>query len=291
MSDTLLVLLKISLVVFMAGNLLDMGLRLNPQDALRGLRNVRFVGLTLLWGFGLGPALAYAITRILPLAAPYAAGLILIGMAPSAPFLPMIVNRARGDLGYTAAFMLLSAVGTVLFMPLAMPYMIEGLTVGAWAIARPLLLVILLPMAIGMLILRVARRTASTMQPWVKKVTGLFTVATLVLCGVVYGKGLLGVAGSFAVASQLVFFSVVTAAPYWLGLGLEHEQKIVLSAGMATRNLGAALAPLLSLPETDQRATIMVVLGFPMMVLFALLATTFFGKRAPERARRAGGSR
>lgn len=277
MNDIMLVLLKISLVIFMAGNLLEMGLRLNPQDALRGLRNARFVALTLLWGFVLGPALAYGITRVLPLAAPYAVGLILMGMTPSAPFLPMIVNRAKGDLGYAAAFMLLSAAGTVLFMPFAVPLMVEGLTVSAWAIARPLLFVILLPMAIGMLILRAANRMAASMQPWVKKVTGLFTVATLVLCVVVYGKGLLGVAGSLAVASQLVFFAAVTILTYWLGFGLPSDQKVVLSAGMATRNLGAALAPLLTVPDFDQRATIMVVLGFPLMVVFALLSVRWFG--------------
>jgi BASS family bile acid:Na+ symporter len=282
MNDVMLVLLKISLVIFMAGNLLEMGLRLNPQDALRGLRNARFVLLTLAWGFVLGPALAYGITRVLPLAAPYAVGLILMGMTPSAPFLPMIVNRARGDLGYTAAFMLLSALGTVLFMPFAVPMLVEGLTVSAWAIARPLIFVILLPMATGMVILRVARRTAHSMQPWVKKVTGLFTVATLVLCAVVYGKGLLGVAGSLAVASQLAFFAGVTTLTYWLGFGLPADQKIVLSAGMATRNLGAALAPLLTVPDFDQRATIMVVLGFPLMILFALLSVKWFGRPSGE---------
>lgn len=282
MIDILTIVLKISLVIFMAGNLLEMGLRLNPQDALRGLRNVRFVILTLLWGFVLGPALAYGITRVLPLAAPYAVGLILMGMTPSAPFLPMIVNRAKGDLGYTAAFMLLSAAGTVLFMPFAVPMMIEGLTVSAWAIARPLIFVILVPMAIGMLILRAAHRLATTMRPWVKKVTGLFTVATLVLCAMVYGKGLLGVAGSFAVASQLIFFATVTTLTYWLGFGLPPGQKIVLSAGMATRNLGAALAPLLTVPAFDQRATIMVVLGFPLMILFALLSVKWFGRAGGE---------
>jgi hypothetical protein len=32
---------KVSLVIFMGGSLLDMGLRLNVQDALRGLRDLR----------------------------------------------------------------------------------------------------------------------------------------------------------------------------------------------------------------------------------------------------------
>jgi bile acid:Na+ symporter, BASS family len=93
-----IILLKISLVIFMAGNLLDMGLRLNPQVALRGLRNVRFVVHALPWGFLLCSALAYVITLVIPLESHYAIGLILMGMTPCAPFLPAIVNKAKGDL-------------------------------------------------------------------------------------------------------------------------------------------------------------------------------------------------
>jgi BASS family bile acid:Na+ symporter len=280
MTELLTILLKIALVIFMAGNLLDMGLRLNVQDALGGLRNVRFVTYTLLWGFVLGPALAYAITLVIPLAPPYAMGLVLLGMTPCAPFLPMIVDKAKGDLGYTAAFMLLTAVGTVVFVPFALPLMVKGLTVSTWAIAKPLLIVIFLPLAIGMLVLRASTGLASRIQPWVKKITGLATLATGVLCVIVYGEGLLGVPGSLAVAAQLVFFFVLTAFSYWLGFGLPHQQKIVLSAGMATRNLGAALAPLFSVADMDQRAIIMVVLGLPIMVLFALLAAKWFGRSA-----------
>jgi BASS family bile acid:Na+ symporter len=226
----------------------------------------------------IGPTLAIAITRVLPLDHPYAIGLILMGMAPSAPFLPMIVSKANGDLGYTVAFMLLTAVGTVLFMPFAVPVMIEGLTVSAWAIAKPLLLIIFLPLAAGMAVLRLTRTGATTIQPIVKKLTGLATLATGVLCVVVYGKGLLGVPGTYALAAQLIFFFVLTAFSYWLGFGLPHEQKIVLSAGMATRNLGAALAPLFAIADIDQRAIVMVVLGLPVMVVFALLAAKWFGR-------------
>lgn len=129
-----LALLKLALVVFMAGNLLDMGLRLNPRDALRGLRNVRFVAYTLIWGFALVPALAVGIPQLVPLDRAYATGLVLLGLTPCAPFLP-----ALGDIGFTAAFMFLTAVGNVVAMPIAVPILISGLTVSTWAIARPLL--------------------------------------------------------------------------------------------------------------------------------------------------------
>ena len=223
MTELLPVLLEISLVVFMAGNLLDMGLRLDPQDALRGLRNIRFVAYTLLFGFVLGPALALAITRAIPLEPPYAIGLILIGMTPCAPFMPLLV---------------------------------------------------------GMSMRRASPRVASRVRPVVRKLTGIATVATGVLCLIVYGKGLLGIPGSLALLAQLIFFLLLTVVPYGLGFGLPHEQRIVLSTGMATRNLGAAFAPLLALPVIDQRAIVMVVLGLPVMVLFALLAVRWFGRRA-----------
>jgi len=280
MNHTLMILVKLSLVVFMAGNLLDMGLRLNVQDALTGLRNVRFVIFTLVWGFVLCPALAYGITLVIPLEHPYATGLILLGMTPCAPFLPAIVDKAKGDLGFTAAFMLLAAAGTVAFMPLAVPLMVKGLTVSAWTIAKPLLLVVLLPLAVGIAIHHASAALASRIQPVVKKITFVATIALAVLTVAVYGKGMIGVRGSFAVISQVIFFSIVTTLTYWCGFGLQPDQKIVLSAGMATRNIGAALAPLFSIAEMDQRAIIMVVLGFPIMVIFGLLSARWFGRPA-----------
>ena len=38
----------------------------------------------------------------------------------------MLVGQGQRDLGYTAAFMLLTAVGTVLFMPLTVPLLAGG---------------------------------------------------------------------------------------------------------------------------------------------------------------------
>jgi BASS family bile acid:Na+ symporter len=275
-TDHFTIVLKITLVVFIASSLMDMGLRLDPPDAARGLRSVRFVGLTLFWGFVASPALAFAITRFLPLAPPYAMGLLLMGITPCAPFLPRIVERAKGDLGHTAAFMLLTSVATIVIMPLALPLMIEGLAVSAWTIAEPLVLVALLPLAIGMALRHVSTALAMRLQPLVKRTSSLATVAVLVACVAVFGRGLIDVAGSLAMAAQLIYFAVITALPYWIGCGLPHEQKIVLSCGMATRNLGVALAPLFSLVEVDQRAVVMVVLGLPVTVAFALGAALLF---------------
>lgn len=119
-----------------------------------------------------------------------------------------------------------------------------------------------------------------------KKIIGAATLAVGVLCVVVYGKGLLGLGGTFALASQCISFGIVLASTYLFAFGLRHEEEIVLSAGLTTRDIGAAMAPLLAAPEADQQALIMVVLGLPLMVVFTRLGLKWSGiARAPATSR------
>ena len=97
--DTVLALaVRLSLLGFMVGSLLDMGLELRLRDALACLGNRRFLLRVLGFGFVAGPVLAWAISQALVLHPSHATGLMLIGLTPCAPFLPMMVRRARGDM-------------------------------------------------------------------------------------------------------------------------------------------------------------------------------------------------
>lgn len=280
MDAVLDVMLKVSLVLFMAGSLLDMGLGLKLRDALIGLRDVRFLGFGLLFGFVLGPLLALVLTLIIPLEESYAVGLLLLGLTPCAPFLPGIVKRARGSVNYTAAMLLLAAVGTVLVLPLAVPFVAPSLTADAWSIAKPLVFIVLVPLLAGIAIFSRAPGTAAAILPFVKKVTTAATVAVLVLCAILYGKGFISTFGSYAIAAQIAFFAILTTASYLLSGSLLQPQRSVLALGMCTRNVGAAMVPLFSAAAVDQHTVIMVVLGVPMQLIFALLAARWFARDA-----------
>lgn len=283
MPETLDKLLKLSLVIFMVGNLLDMGLRLKMTEALAGLRNVRFVSLSILWGFFLCPALAYLLTRIIPLNPFYGMGMVLLGMTPCAPFLPPMVEKARGNMGYAAAFMLIASVVTVAYMPFAVPILVKGLSASAWTIAKPLLLFLLIPLAIGMLIQRFMPRAANRIHPGVKLVTTIDTILMLVLCVIIYGKAFAGTLGTYAIGTQILFFTISTIGSYVLSFGLLPGQRSVISLGMATRNLGAAFAPLFAMPLVDRRAIVMVALGVPMQTIFSLLMAIWLGRHKADK--------
>ena len=63
---------------------------------LKSLRSVRVLGLTLGWSWVVGPALAVLLTKILPMAEPYAVGLLIFSLAPTAPALPMSHQNGPG---------------------------------------------------------------------------------------------------------------------------------------------------------------------------------------------------
>ncbi len=282
-------LFSITVVVFMVGNLLDMGLKLNLAEAGKAIRHVRFLVLSLLWSFVLGPALAVLLTKIVPLTEPYALGLLFLGMAPCAPFVPKVSEKARADLSYVAVYMAVAAVGTVIFMPLAVPVLVKGFSASAWTIAKPLLFFIAIPLVIGTVIRQTAQPFAAKAQPIVRRLTDIDTIILLVVILILDGKPFLSMVGSYAIGTQFLYYAVLMAASYGLGFGLSPGQKSVIALGIGTRNTGAALAPLLAVAGTDQRAVVMcllsifitVITGFSAAALFARLARAEVPKGAP----------
>ena len=61
------------------------------------LKNARLVILALLANFVLVPLLAFAITKVIPLDESLQIGVILLGTAAGAPFIPKLVQGAKGN--------------------------------------------------------------------------------------------------------------------------------------------------------------------------------------------------
>jgi len=271
-------LLKASAIAFMLGNLLAIGLEGDLKAALTPLRDLRFLLTATLLSWLFCPAFAWLISQVLPLAPPYAIGLLLIGLAPAAPFLPMVVRRAGGDLAYTVAFMLIAAICTILMMPLAVPFIVPGLSVDPWTVAKPLLVLLLLPMAVGMAARTVAPVIALRLLKIVKPTASAATVLLLVSVSVRYFEGFVGSVGGYAIAAQLVYAVGLVVGTHALSAGMAASQRSVLSLGICSRNLGAVLALLLVTP-VDPRAMVMVALAVPITFGVTYLAAGWLSNR------------
>jgi BASS family bile acid:Na+ symporter len=267
-------------LVFTVSNLAAMGLQVRMPEVMVALRNKKSIALIFVWGWVLGPAFAYLITKVLPLAEPYVVVVFLCSLAPCAPFLQQMVGKARGDMGFAGAFVPLVMIGTVVLMPLMAPLLITGLTISTWALAKPLLLTILLPLIIGAAIRHYADNGATRIFPAVKAIALLSTLTTIAWCLVLYGRAMLNTAGSLALLSMTLFMVGMAAITYCVGPGLKQAQRSVMALGMGTRNIAAVLAAALAIPNGDPRIVTMVVMWTLWSVVLAAIGAKIFAKQA-----------
>ena len=288
MIEMLQTLLGVTIAIFMAGSLLEMGLKLDLRKAGSAFADMRFMLTALLWSFAIGPALAVLLAKVLPLAEPYALGLILLGLAPCAPFVPLLSEKAGADLNHVAAYLLVASLGTLIALPLAIPVLAPQLSADARAIARPLVLFIALPLAIGIGIRLAASAFAEKAHPVVKKITGVDIAIMLAIVVVLYWRDLLSAVGSYAIGAQVLYYCLLGAAVYAFAFGLSHEKKSTLVLGLCTRNVGAAMAPLLAAPGSDRRATVMCIMAVFITLIVGFAAAHLLGRFDPARKPVAG---
>ena len=77
-------------LIFVLSSMLGMGLGLTVSQIISPLRNVRLVVLALLANFVLMPLAALGLATLLRLDPPLGVGLLVLGTAAGAPFLPKL---------------------------------------------------------------------------------------------------------------------------------------------------------------------------------------------------------
>ena len=158
-----------------------MGLSLTVAMILQPLKNVRLVILALLANFVLVPLLAYLIILIVPLEQSLRIGLAVLATAAGAPFLPKLVQGAKGNVAFGVGLMVLLMVVTIIYMPLVLPLLLTGVSVNPWDIAKSLIVLMLVPLALGLLIKSHSPDTAAHWQPVMAKISSLAILVLLVV--------------------------------------------------------------------------------------------------------------
>lgn len=269
--------MRIGVLLFMIGSLAGVGLRVTPRAAFLPLKDVRFLLVSIVSSWVICPLVAMLVLQIVPIAQPYAAGLLLLSLAPCAPFAPAVVRIAKGDESYLPAFMVLTALATVVCMPAGVPLLL-GVSVSPWRIARPLLLFVLIPLLVGMAINTRRPGAAAWLRPKVEKVTAVAALAMFVPIVHLFGPGIIDAIGTRAIAAQLIFLFVITGLTHLLGLALQDRQRSVVTLGIATRNLGAALAPISAVAD-DERGVVMIAIGAVATLIWSAVLARWLGQR------------
>jgi len=268
--DVLNPLSKIAGLLFIVPTLLVMGLSLTVAQIIQPLRNARLVTLALLANFVLVPFLAYLILRVIPLEQSLRIGLVVLATAAGAPFLPKLVQDAKGDTAFSVALTVLLMVVTIMVMPIVLPLLIPGAQVRAWDIAWPLIVLMLIPLSLGMLIKFRAPGAATRWPPVLNRIS---TIALLVY--VVIGLGLnisniRSLIGTGGILALLLFIIGTMLIGFLLG-GRDPRMRSVMGLGTAQRNVATAI--LVTAQNFSTGNTVSYVLVGAIILLIILLPT------------------
>jgi BASS family bile acid:Na+ symporter len=220
--------------------MLAVGLSLTVREILLPLRNRRLVSLALLANFVLMPLAAFAIARLLRLEQSLNAALLLLGTAAGAPFLPKLAAVAKGSLAFAVGLMVMLMALTVGYMPLVLPLLLEGVSVDASKIARSLVLLMLLPLAAGLLVNARYPAVAARIAPLLNRVS---TLSLVLLIALLLATNIQNIADLFGTRGVLasILFLLVSFGTGWLLGGPGPDTRGVLALGTAQRNIAAAL--------------------------------------------------
>ncbi|HJB08930.1 MAG TPA: bile acid:sodium symporter [Candidatus Brachybacterium merdavium] len=283
-------LIDISVPAFAIASMLSMGLRTPLRTFAAQMRDRRTVFSVLGANFVVIPAvgtlLVWLLNGLLP---PHVgAGFIIALCAAGAPFVLQLGAMARIPYGETAGPMTVLLLGSVLFMPLVVPFLLQDVHVDGWAVARLLLGTMLAPMIAGIVLSAVFPDHADDLARTAGTVAAISAVL-MFLSG--FGSNSAFVLELLISPAMLVAVGLVTLA--FLSGRISGDlagPTLTVTDGPAIlssqRNIAAALLVARSDGGSDALVVAVLLLsavGFVMLVPYAVTVGVLRRRRAGEK--------
>jgi bile acid:Na+ symporter, BASS family len=248
---------NVAMLSFVVSSMLAMGSGLLLAQIVEPLRNVRLVVLGLVANFILMPLGAFVLAWLLRLDEQFGIGLLVLGCAAGAPFLPKLAQLAKGNLPFAVGMMVMLMVITVAYLPIVLPLLLEGVTVNPLQIAQSLVLLMLLPLGVGLFLKARFEATAASVKPWLDWLSNISLILLIGLISAANIDKVIQVFGTRGILAGLLFIAFGFCVGWLLG-GPGNDTKCVLALGTAQRNIAAALV-VASQSFTDPKVVVMVI--------------------------------
>ncbi|MGO1408383.1 MAG: bile acid:sodium symporter family protein [Brachybacterium sp.] len=285
-------LINISVPIFAIASMLSMGLRTPLRAFRKQLRDRRTVFSVLGANFVVVPAVGTLLVWLLSDLLPQQTGegFVIALCAAGAPFVLQLGAMARIPYGETAGPMAVLLLGSILFMPLVVPFLLRDVSVHGWPVAQLLLGTMLSPMIAGIVI-------AAVWPGWSDRFARIAGSVAAVSAVLMFLSG-------FGANSSLVL-SLILSPVLLVAVGLVALAFVAgrLSGDLAgdtltvvdgpailtsQRNIAAALLVARTGAEDGNGSIVVAILllsavGFVMLVPYALVSGLLRRRRAGER--------
>jgi BASS family bile acid:Na+ symporter len=268
-----------------------LGLRATVEDVTYLFRRpARFLRGFLAMGV-IVPAVAAGLAALFDLYRAVEIALVALALSPVPPILPSKQFKLGGRSRYVFGLLVAASLTAIVVVPLALEVLgwlfRREVHVGAAVVARIVGVTVLLPMAAGLAVQRMAPRVAERIAPLAARVGNLLLLAGLVPILIAMGPAVWSLIGNGTVLAIAAVVVAGLLAGHWLG-GPDPDDRTALAIASSMRHPGVALA-IARVNFPDEKLVPAAVLLFILVNLIVTLPYGIWRRRA--RAGHAPGTR
>ncbi|MCE1201157.1 MAG: bile acid:sodium symporter family protein [Bacteroidia bacterium] len=242
------IFLPLSLGIIMLG----MGLALTPADFKRVLLYPKAVAIGIVNQIIILPIVGFLLLLLFPMSLPeLAVGIMVLAASPGGPTSNLITHLSKGDTALSISLTAISSIIVVFTIPLIVNFSLQYFMQHGEYVPLPVfrtmlsvLIITLIPVAIGMVIRNKSPRFAARMDKPVKIMSGVLLIL-VILAAVLNDREILGSsfrqAGPVALALNLSMLLVGYFSPRLFGLNVAQRITISIESGIQNGTLAIAI--------------------------------------------------
>ncbi|KQC03366.1 MAG: hypothetical protein APR55_06960 [Methanolinea sp. SDB] len=264
-----------AILFFVVTSIAAMGLDLTVREIIEPWKKKGLLSISLIANFVVVPLFALLIMKIIPLDIDLATGLIIVAAAAGAPSLPKAMGIIKGNVAYAVGLTMILILATIVYMPIMLPYLIEGVSVDQTGTALYLVIFMLIPLVVAMAVRKLAPAVARRLYPVINRVSDLSIIAVLLI----YTTALFTSDFSIRAGALLGLEGIIVAVLFILGSfligylmgGPDLKNREVLAFGTGFRNVSAALVVISANFEDPQilfMVLVIAIFGIVFMMIF-----------------------
>lgn len=286
MNETLMAIGTLAIYFFVVTSIAAIGLNLTVNEILDPWKKKWLLSISLVTNFVIIPLFALFILYVLPLDTDLATGLIIVAAAAGAPSLPKAMDIIGGNVAYAVGLTIVLILVTIFYLPLLLPYLIEGVSIDQSGTALYLIIFMLIPLVITMALRGEKPLLAQRLYPVIDRASNLSIIAILLIYTIglftsdfsVKAGTLLGLKGTFV---AILFILGSFGIGYVLG-GPETRNREVLAFGTGFRNISAALVVVSANFEDPQILFMVLVIAVFGVIFMTILGGWLYRKNKQE---------
>jgi BASS family bile acid:Na+ symporter len=238
---TIGLVLKVSIILTVFG----FGLQSSRDDLLYLLRRPRVLGRSLVSMFVVMPLFVLLMTSVVSFNRAVLVALIALSISPVPPLLPRKVTKSTGLASYGLGLMVTAASLSIALIPLATyflgKYFHRPFAMGPGAVAKLIVPSVLIPIAAGVLLRKLAPAIARRIGHPLARIAGIMLLLGVICILAFAAPAVWSLVGNGTILAFVAFILVGLAAGHLLG-GRDPDERVTLALCTACRHPALAVA-------------------------------------------------